>query len=154
MIKARPLPMLATAASVFVVLLLVLRVLQGNGVVVPPPPILPVLVGAFAVVLLVLGWRMRGYVAGKSSMDPIAASRVAALAVSGAFVGAAMTGAGLAQVVALLDQLGAAAARADVVVGSVTALLAAGLAVIALVVQRWCEVPDDDDPASPPGATT
>lgn len=66
MIKARPLPMLATAVSVFVVLLLVLRVLQGNGVVVPPPAILPVLVGAFLVVLLVLGWRVRGYVAGKS----------------------------------------------------------------------------------------
>lgn len=151
MIKARALPLVGTAVSAFVVLLLALRWLQSGGIVLPPPAIIPVLVGAFVVVLLVLGWRVRSFVAGKSSMDAIAASRVAALAVSGAFVGAAMVGAGLAQVVALLDQLGAAAARSDVVVGAVTAALAVGLVVVALLVQRWCEVTDDDDPTAPPG---
>lgn len=149
MIKARPLPLLVTGGVVFVVLLLVLRALQRSGVFVPPPAILPVLVGAFGVVLFVLGWRVRGYVAGQGSMDPIAASRVAALAVSGAFVGAAMTGAGLAQLGAVIDRLGAVAARSDALVGVVTAVLAVALVVVALVVQRWCEVHEDDPPSAP-----
>lgn len=151
MVRARPSWLVATGLVGFVVTLLVLRWAQTRGTLVPAQAVVPVLVGGFAVVVLVLGWRVRQYVRGKSSMDAIAAARVAALAVSAAFVGALMVGVGVAEVVAVVGLADAPAARTDALVGGVTALLAVGLLVAGLVVQAWCRIREDDDETKGPG---
>lgn len=145
MIRARPLVLVAGAVVGFVIVLLGLAGARRLDLAVPAPTIVPALIAAFAVVLVVLGWRVRQFIRGRTSMDPIAASRVAALAVSGAFVGAVMIGVGLAQWVAALENSGAPLAQRDQVVGLVTAGLAAVLVVVGLVVQHWCEIPEDPD---------
>lgn len=145
MVRARPLALLAAGLVGFVLVLLALRWALSQAVTVPAPAIVPVLVGGFAVVVVVLGWRVRQFVRGKVSMDPIAASRVAALAVSAAFVGAIMAGVGIAQVVAVAGLTDAPAARGDAVVGAITAVTAVVLVVAGLLAQSWCELPDDGD---------
>lgn len=152
--RARTLPLIVTGISTFVVVLLVLRWAQTRGTVIPASVMVPVLVGAFALVLLVLGWRVRQYVRGKTSMDPIAASRVAALAVSAAFVGSGMIGVGTAQVISVAGLASAPAARSDAILGITTAVLAIALLVAALVVQRWCTLPEDNDEERPPPGST
>lgn len=151
MVKVRPLGLFVTALVGFVVVLLLLRWAQTQGIVVPAPAIVPVLVAGFAVVVLVLGWRVRQFVRQKASMDPIAASRVAALAVTAGYTGALMAGLGLAQVAAVAGFADAPAARSDALIGGATAACAVALAVIGLLVQRWCEVPDDDEGSNGPG---
>ena len=148
-----------TRASTLVVLavigltltLLVLRLLERAGTIVPAAPIAIVLLATFAVVVLALGWRVRSFVAGRTSMDAVAASRVAALAMSASYVGALAVGVGLGQTVAVVGRLGAPAARADALVGGGTAAAALACVVVGLVVQHWCRVPKDDGSGKPPG---
>lgn len=153
MVRARPSWLVATGLVGFVAALLLLRWAQTRGTLVPAPAVVPVLVGGFALVVLVLGWRVRQYVRGKTSMDAIAAARVAALAVSAAFVGALMVGIGVAQVVAVSGLTDAPAARTDAVVGAITAVLSAGLLVAGLLVQAWCRIREDDDEDRPSGGS-
>ncbi|PWD50604.1 hypothetical protein C8046_08020 [Serinibacter arcticus] len=143
--RTRASHLLAIAVVGFVVTLLALRWLERAGRTVPPPSILIVLLAAFAAIVLALGWRVRRFVAGKVSMDAVAASRVAALAMSASYVGALAVGAGLGQTAAVLDRLGAPAARADALVGGGTAAAALACVVAGLVAQHWCRVPEDDD---------
>lgn len=145
MVKVRPLGLFVTALVGFVVVLLALRWAQTQGIVIPAPGIVPVLILGFALVLLVLGWRVRQFVRGRASMDAIAASRVAALAVTAGYVGALLAGLGLAQVVAVAGFGQAPAARSDAVIGSLTAAASLALLACGLLVQAWCEIPDDDD---------
>lgn len=146
----RPLTLVAIATIGFTLALLALRWAQTRGHIVPPAPIVIVLLAAFAVIVLALGWRVRRFVAGKVSMDAVAASRVAALAQSAAYVGALAVGLGLGQVAAVLDRLDAPAARSDALVGGATGFAALILLVAGLLAQEWCRVPKDDDRTPPP----
>lgn len=150
MVRARPFALVVTGLVGFVAVFLGLRLLNSRGGLFPAPVILPVLVAGFAVVLAVLGWRVRLYVRRKADMEPVAAARVAALAVSAAYVGALMVGVGIAEVLAVLGYRGSPLAHRDYIVGGTTALVSAVLLAVALLVQHWCRVGEGDDD---PGAT-
>lgn len=143
--RTRPGTLAAVATVALVATVLVLRWLQGEGVIVARVPIVIVLLSAFAVIVAVLGWRVRRFVAGIVSMEPVAAARVAALAMTAAYVGAIGVGVGLGQVGAVIDQVGAPAARADALVGGGTAVAGLVCVIAGLLAQLWCRVPDDDD---------
>mgnify|MGYP003419203050 CR=1 FL=1 len=150
----RPLTLVALATIAFALTLLTLRWAFSRGDVIVPAPIIIVLLAAFAVIVVALGWRVRSFVAGKVSMDAVAASRVAALAQSAAYVGALGIGLGLGQVAAVADRIDAPAARSDALVGGATGVAALALIVAALVAQNWCRVPKDDDHRTPPSGPT
>lgn len=143
---ARPLVALAVASATFSLAALLLVYLASRGTIVPTPRILVVLVLGFAAVLLGLGLRVRAFVRGRRSMEPIAAARVAALAVTGYYIAAAGVGVGAAYLVAMAGRLTAPAARADAWAAAAT--LGAGLLLflVAVLVLRWCATPLDDQP--------
>lgn len=143
MVKARPGGLIAAFLIGFAVVFVGLQFAQNQAVNIPAPAIIPVLLVGFAAVVGWLGWRVRQFIRGKTSMEPIAAARVAALAVTAAYVGALTTGVGLAEVLAVVDRIDAPAARGDATVGASTIIASAVLIATALLIQRWCEIPDD-----------
>lgn len=135
-----------------------LRVAESRGAVVLPVPSLASLVMLFvAAVVLGLGWNVRQYARGKRpGLDPLLAARTVVLATASAYTGAALVGWYAAQVLLTLGDLQIPARRDVAVTAGAALLCAAALAVLGLVVERWCEVsPPDDDEAGPgPSAAT
>ncbi|PFG20610.1 DUF3180 family protein [Serinibacter salmoneus] len=148
---ARALPALALGSGSFALSLLVLMLLDTRGVTIPAPRILIVLLLGFALVLLWLGNRVRGFVRGRRSMEPIAAARVAALAVTAYYVSAVFIGHGAAWLASLMGSLGAPAARADAWVAVAMVVVSVLLFAVALLVLHWCRTPREEERRGPDG---
>lgn len=130
----------------------VLRLAEGQGVTLLPVPVLAwVVVLGIAAVVGVLGWSVRQYSRGKRKrIDLVLAARTVVLATASAYTGALLMGWYAAHVLVTLGEL-SIDPRRDVAVSALVAVVAAViLAVVGLVVERWCEVqpPGDDDGAA------
>lgn len=135
------------------VVLLGLRFAEGRGATVLPVPLLSSLVVALiAAVVLGLGWNVRQYTRGKRpGLDPILAARTVVLATASAYTGALLTGWYGAHALLVLGDLHIDARR-ELAVSTVPALVCTvGLAVVGLVVERWCEIRGDDDESGADG---
>jgi hypothetical protein len=135
---------LATAAVAWFVLDLWTR--QG-GRVLPLPWFAAVAIGLVAVVVAVLGWEVRRSVRGQRSapLDPLFAARVVVLAKAAVFAGAVLAGWYAAQGLVVLFNV-SGLRRERLLVAGVTALAAVALSVAGFLAQRWCRLPDDDEP--------
>ena len=126
-----------------------LRIAEGQGVALLPIPALAWLVILLiAAVVLGLGWNVRQYTRGKRpGLDVLIAARTVVLATAAAYTGSLLTGWYAAQILVTVGDL-QIESRRDVALSAAIAVGAAiALAVVGLVVERWCEVrpPDDDD---------
>jgi len=143
--------LLLAAALATVLTYGVLRVVESRGTALLPPPLLSVaVVLLIAGVVAALGWAVRQYAHGdRPGLDPLVAARTVVLATAAAWTGALLTGWYVGQVLVVLGDL-EIAARRDVAVAAGAALVGTVvLAVVGLVVERWCEVkPPDDGPGS------
>lgn len=128
-----------------------LRFVETRGMDVPPLPLLlAALLLLVAVVVAVLGLRMRRWVRRGDRVDPLGATSTLVLGQSAALSGAAVAGYCLAQLVLAVPRIGAPDPDARLLAGLVC-LVAAGLTAGAGMLAQWCcLVPDDDDPP-PPG---
>ena len=122
---------------------LVLRVLEGQGVRVPPVPWLVVAVlVVISAVVLVMGWAVRQFLQGnRPTLDPLRAARTAVLAKASCYTGALLAGWYAAQVLLVVRDLGFAAPRARAITAGCAVLGAVLLALVGLVVERLCRVP-------------
>jgi hypothetical protein len=132
-----------------------LRIAESRGATLLPIPALAwLLVLAIAAIVGGLGWNVRQYTRGKRpGLDVLVAARTVVLATASGYTGALLTGWYAAQVLVTLGDL-QIESRRDVAVSAAIAVGAAVvLAVVGLVVERWCEVrpPDEDDEG--PGST-
>ena len=120
---------------------------RQGGRLLPLPWFAAVAIAIVAGVVLVLGWEVRRSVRGqrRAPLDPLFAARVVVLAKAAVFGGAVLAGWYAAQGLVTLSNV-SGLRRDRLVVAGVTALAAVLLAVAGLVAQRWCRLPDDDDP--------
>ncbi|HRA50167.1 DUF3180 domain-containing protein [Actinotalea sp.] len=143
--------LLAAAAGSTVLTYAVLRIAESRGVALLPPPVVSVLVVLLiAGVVLAMGWAVRQYAQGnRPNLDPLVAARTVVLATAAAWTGALLTGWYAGQVLVVVGDL-EIAARRDVAEAAGAALVGTVLlAVVGLVVERWCEVkPPDDAPGT------
>ena len=132
-----------------------LRLAESRGASILPVPLL-----SSAVVLLIagavlsMGWAVRQFTQGKRpGLDPLLAARTVVLATAAAHTGALLTGWYVAHVLLVLGDLEIEARRALAVSAGIALLGTVVLAVVGLVVERWCEVPPpDDEPGGPAGS--
>lgn len=141
--------LLLVAVVAAVVGVAVLRIVESRGVTLLPVPLLAcAVVLLIAAVVLAMGWAVRQYTRGKRpGLDPLMAARTVVLATAAAYTGAVLSGWYAAQAIAVAGDLHIDARR-DIAMSAGAALLCTVvLAVVGLVVERWCEVkpPDDDD---------
>jgi len=130
-----------------------LRIAESRGAtLLPVPPVAWLAVLLIAAVVLGLGWNVRQYTRGKRpGLDVLLAARTVVLATASTYTGALLTGWYAAQVLLTLGDL-QIAGRRDVAISAAVAVGAAVLlAVVGLVVERWCEVPPPDDDEGGPG---
>ena len=143
--------LLAAAAGSTVLTYAILRIAESRGVALLPPPVVSVLVVLLiAGVVLAMGWAVRQYAQGnRPNLDPLVAARTVVLATAAAWTGALLTGWYAGQVLVVVGDL-EIAARRDVAEAAGAALVGTVLlAVVGLVVERWCEVkPPDDTPGT------
>lgn len=130
-----------------------LRVAESRGASLLPVPLLSSLVVlVIAGVVVSLGWNVRQYTQGKRpGLDPLLAARTVVLATASAYTGAVLTGWYAAHVLVTVGDL-AIAARRELATSAVVALVfTVLLAVVGLVVERWCEVPppEGEEPGAP-----
>lgn len=142
--------LVSIAVGVTVVSWLVLRVLEGQGVVPPPVPWTVVVVClVISAVVLRMGWAVRQFLRGKRpDLDPLRAARTAVLAKASCHTGSLLLGWYLAQVLLVLGDLAIEPRRERAVAAVVAALGAAVLAVVGLVVEHMCQVPPPSDDAA------
>lgn len=149
--------LLLVALVAAVVAAVVLRGAESRGATLLPTPVVAwVVILAIAAVVAGLGWNVRQYTAGKrAELDMIVAARTVVLATASTYTGALLTGWYAAQVLVVAGDLDLPARRDVAVTAGVAALAALVLAVVGLVVERWCEVqpPDDDEGASAASGT-
>lgn len=81
----------------------------------------------------------------KTTITAVGAARVVAAAKAAALTGAIVAGIGAGLVATYLPHLASPLGKANVVDGAVTVLASAGMTVVALVVERWCEIPPPSD---------
>lgn len=126
---------------------LVLTGLDGRGLLpVPVPAVTALGPTALAVLLLWLGRGVRRLVRREpTSMTPIGAARVVALAMASALVGAALAGYFGAQLILALEHIQAPLPRDQALAAGLALLATVVLVVVALVVEHWCRVPPDDE---------
>jgi len=138
---------LAVAALATAVAAALLRVVESRGGTLLPVPVLAwVVILVIAAVVGGLGWNVRQYTAGKRpELDMLLAARTVVLATASAYTGALLTGWYAAQVLVVLGDIDLAARREVAVTAGIAALAAVLLAVVGLVVERWCEIPPPDD---------
>lgn len=144
-------PLLVVIALVIALLTsLVLRAMDVRGQL--PPPVAPVTVlvpVAFAVVLLLRGRAVRRLVARRpTSMTAVGAARVVVLAKACALVGSALVGYFASHMLVSLDNLAAPMPREHALSAGLALVGSVVLVVVALVVERWCEVPPPEDDES------
>lgn len=126
----------------------VLKLVEGGGRDLPSTSWLAVFIFvALALGLLVAGRPVRRLVAGRATrpLNPLYAARVLAMAQAAALAGAAVVGWYAAQIVLLLPDVDIPSQQLQMLVLGVLALAAAGLAVVGLVVQRWCRLDENED---------
>ncbi len=149
--------LLLVALVAAVVAAVVLRGAESRGATLLPTPVVAwVVILGIAAVVAGLGWNVRQYTAGKrAELDMIVAARTVVLATASTYTGALLTGWYAAQVLVVAGDLDLPARRDVAVTAGVAALAALVLAVVGLVVERWCEVqpPDDDEGASAASGT-
>jgi hypothetical protein len=112
----------------------------------PAPWTAAVAIALLAVAVLVSGFEVRRWVAGRRErpLDPLVAARIAVLAKAAAYTGGALAGWYLAQAVVVLPDL-VGERRTRLVVALICALAAIALATAGLVVQNWCRRPPRED---------
>ena len=125
----------------------VLRVVESRGGTLLEVPVVAwVVVLGIAAVVGVLGWNVRQYTAGhRPELDMLLAARTVVLATASAYTGALLTGWYAAQVLVVLGDLDIPGRRDVAVTAGIAAGAAIVLAVVGLLVERWCEVPPPDD---------
>lgn len=136
----------------------VLRIVESRGgTLLPVPALAWVVIGVIAAVVGALGWNVRQYTTGRRpELDMLMAARTVVLASASAYTGALLTGWYAAQVLVVAGDF-ELAARRDVAISAAIAVVAAVvLAVVGLVVERWCEIPppDDDEGGAPAASGT
>lgn len=144
--RTRPSTLGLLAVAVLVVGWSVLSVLEDRATYLPP---VPWVVGP---VLLVLGlgvlWAaraVRAYIRGqRPGLDALRAARTVALAKAASLTGALLVGWYGAQVLLALGNADVASQRARALAAAVATVCAVGLTVLALVAERYCELPPDD----------
>ncbi|MFC7407067.1 DUF3180 domain-containing protein [Georgenia alba] len=132
----------------------VLENIEARGGLGPPVPYLSAAGPAvLSVVLLRLGQGVRRLVRQEpTSITPIGAARVVVLAKASALVGAALVGYFGAQILVALDNLSAPLPRQVALAAGLSLLACLALVVAAMVVERWCRVPPDDEDEPSGGA--
>ena len=126
---------------------LLLRVLEGQGVSAPPVPWLATAVlVVISGIVFAMGWAVRQFLRGKRpNLDPIRAARTAVLAKASAYTGSLLAGWYAAQVLLVLGDLDIDARRERAVAAGIAVAGALLLAVVGLVVERFCQVPPPTD---------
>jgi len=147
--------LLVTLATAVVGWFLV-RTLQSRGTLLPAVPwVVDVAILVLAGAVFWAGWAVRAYLRGKRpSLDAIRAARTFVLAKAAALTGALLVGWYGAQVVAALPDLSIDAFRDRAVAAGVAAGCAVVLAVVGLVVERFCQLPPDEHGESREGSTS
>ncbi len=142
-----------TAAGVALAGLAVLRVLDVRGLRLGPVAwIEDVAILALAALIFWLGWTVRAYQKGnRPDLDPIRAARTFVLAKAGALTGAILTGRYLASVLVVVGNLDVASQRDRAIGAGIAMLCSIVLTVVALVAERFCELPPPDDDAERDG---
>lgn len=125
-----------------------LRLLEGRGWVLLPPAALSwVVVLLIAAVVARLGWNVRQFTKGKRpGLDPLLAARTVVLATASAHTGALLAGWYAGHVVLVARDLAITPRREVAVAAGVAVLASVVLAVVGLVVERWCQVEPPDEP--------
>ncbi|MGV8968500.1 MAG: DUF3180 domain-containing protein [Cellulomonas sp.] len=127
---------------------LVLRTLDGQGVTLPPVPWLVVVVlVVISSIVFRMGWAVRQFLRGKRpNLDPVRAARTAVLAKASAYTGSLLIGWYAAQVLLVLGDLDIASRRARAISAAVAVAGSVLLAVVGLIVERFCRIPPPSDP--------
>lgn len=127
--------------------------LERRGVYLPHVPwIVDVALIGLAGAVFWAGWAVRSYLKGRRpSLDPLRAARTLILAKAAALTGALLAGWYLAQVLAVLGDLGIEAQRDRAIAAGVAALCAVVLTVVGLVVETFCRIPPTDSEGSDGG---
>jgi hypothetical protein len=138
--------LVAVLVAVAIVGWLVLRALEGRSVYLPVVPwLVDVAILALAGAVFWSGWTVRSYQKGKRpSLDGLRAARTLVLAKAAALTGALLGGWYLAQVLVVLGDLAIEPRRDRAVAAGVAVLCSVVLAVVGLVVEKFCELPPSD----------
>ena len=104
--------------------------------------------------LLVAGRPVKRLVAGRATrpLNPLYAARVLAMAQAAALTGAGIAGWYAAQILLLVPDADIPSQQLQILVLGILTLVAAGLAAIGLVVQRWCRLDEPDPRPGRPGS--
>jgi Protein of unknown function (DUF3180) len=148
--------LVAVAAIVGCASWIILRLLQASGHDLPGSSwIAAALFAVLGFGLIAAGRPVKRLVAGQATrpVHPLYAARVLAMAQAAALGGAALVGWYVAQILLVLPDADIPSQQLRILEVGVLALTAAGLALVGLVVQRWCRL-DDDDRVEPPDAGT
>jgi hypothetical protein len=143
----RPGGVLLVGLSTGVLAWLGLRFWEDAGNLLPPVP-WTALAGiiALAVAVVVAGLPVRRWQSGRrmARLDPLVAARTVVLAKAAAYTGAVISGWYAAQAVVILPDV-VGARRTRLLLASLSAIAAIGVAGAGLLVQRWCRLPPDDN---------
>lgn len=141
--RTRVRTLLAVAVGVTVVGTLLLRLLETRGTYLPGAAWVEVVaLVLLAALVLWAGLSVRAYQRGdKPDLDPLRAARTFAMAKAAAYTGALLTGRYAAAVLVVLPQLEVEARRGQAIVSGAAVVAAVGLAVVGLVVEKFCELP-------------
>jgi len=128
----------------------VLRMLEAQGIYLPRVSWVEyVAILVLTAAIFWSGWAVRAYQKGdKPDLDPLRAARTFVLAKAGALTGALLAGRYLAEVLVLVGQLGIEARRDRAIAAAIAFGCAVILAVVSLVVEKFCELPPTDDTES------
>lgn len=135
------------AAAVAVVGTVVLRLLESRGIYLPTVAWVEyVAMLGLAGGIFWAGWAVRAYQRGdRPDLDPLRAARTFVLAKAAALTGALLAGRYVATVLVVAGQLDIEARRDQGVAAGIGVACAVVLAVVGLVVERFCELPPPDD---------
>lgn len=138
--------LVAVLVGVAVVGWLVLRAFETRGAYLPVVPwLVDVAIVALAGAIFWSGWLVRSYQKGKRpSLDGLRAARTLVLAKAAALTGALLGGWYLAQVLVVLGDLAIEPRRERAVAAGIAVLCSVVLAVVGLVVEKFCELPPSD----------
>lgn len=139
--------LVAVLVGVAVVGWLVLRAFETRGVYLPVVPwLVDIAIVALAGAIFWSGWVVRSYQKGKRpSLDGVRAARTLVLAKAAALTGALLGGWYLAQVLVVLGDLAIEPRRDRAVAAGIAVLCSVVLAVVGLIVEKFCELPPRDE---------
>lgn len=138
--------LVAVLVVVAVVGWLVLRALEAHSVYLPVVPwLVDVAILGLAGAVFWSGWTVRSYQKGRRpSLDGLRAARTLVLAKAAALTGALLGGWYLAQVLVVLGDLAIEPRRDRAVAAGIATLCSVVLAVVGLIVEKFCELPPSD----------